>query len=203
MLSDRDAIFPIPPSPGLTSLSPGLSIAAGDPSQQSDARFRALAQVTGQIYWVADIQGHLTDSSSWCAFTGQTPEEASGEGWAAAVHPDDAGPALADWIAAVATRHAFRREHRVRRADGQYRMMLAQAYPVLAADGSISEWVGVDTDITLIEELRTDVQVSQEEFRATFEQVAVGMAHVGLVDGHLLRVNQKFGDILGVPPASL
>jgi PAS domain S-box-containing protein len=37
---------------------------------------------------------------------------------------------------------------------------------------------------------------SEERFRATFEQAAVGIAHVGL-DGRWLRVNQRYGDILG------
>jgi PAS domain S-box-containing protein len=37
---------------------------------------------------------------------------------------------------------------------------------------------------------------SEEQFRATFEQAAVGMAHVGL-DGRCLRVNQKLCGILG------
>ncbi|MBD2450465.1 PAS domain S-box protein [Nostoc sp. FACHB-152] len=37
---------------------------------------------------------------------------------------------------------------------------------------------------------------SEERFRATFEQVAVGLAHVGL-DGRWLRVNQKLCEILG------
>lgn len=39
-------------------------------------------------------------------------------------------------------------------------------------------------------------QESEERFRATFEQVAVGIAHVGL-EGHWLRVNQKLCEILG------
>ena len=37
---------------------------------------------------------------------------------------------------------------------------------------------------------------SEERFRATFEQAAVGMAHVGL-DGRWLRVNQKLCGIVG------
>jgi PAS domain S-box-containing protein len=37
---------------------------------------------------------------------------------------------------------------------------------------------------------------SQEQFRATFEQAAVGIAHVG-TQGHWLRVNQKLCDIVG------
>src|SRR5262249_478624 len=38
---------------------------------------------------------------------------------------------------------------------------------------------------------------SEERFRATFEQAAVGIAHVSPDDGHWLRVNRKFCDIVG------
>jgi len=40
------------------------------------------------------------------------------------------------------------------------------------------------------------LRVSEGRFRATFEQAAVGIAHVG-ADGHWLRVNQRLCDILG------
>jgi PAS domain S-box-containing protein len=175
---------------------PGLSSIDADLLSESEARFRALAQATGQICWIADADGHLTDSKAWCAFTTQSPEEASGDGWADAVHPEDHQAALEDWEMAVCTKQPYRREHRVRRADGQYRTMLAQAYPALRADGTVSEWVGVDTDITLFHELQADVKASQEEFRTTFELAAVGIAHVR-PDGRVLRANPKLCQILG------
>ena len=37
---------------------------------------------------------------------------------------------------------------------------------------------------------------TEERFRATFEQAAVGMAHTA-PDGRLLRINQRFCDIVG------
>jgi PAS domain S-box-containing protein len=37
---------------------------------------------------------------------------------------------------------------------------------------------------------------SEERFRATFNQAAVGIAHIAL-DGHFIRINQKYCDILG------
>jgi hypothetical protein len=139
----------------------------------------------------------MTDSTAFCAFTGLTLEEASGEGWKVALHPDDQAQVMADWNKAIATRQLYRRQHRIRRVDGQYRLMLAQAYPVPDADGIVREWVGVDTDITLLQELHAEVQSSQEEFKATFEQAAVGMAHIQINDGRLLRANQKLCEILG------
>ncbi|WP_426107707.1 PAS domain S-box protein [Massilia sp. TSP1-1-2] len=43
---------------------------------------------------------------------------------------------------------------------------------------------------------------SEAKFQATFEQAAVGIAHVGL-DGALLHVNRKFGEIVGYPEGAL
>jgi PAS domain S-box-containing protein len=41
-----------------------------------------------------------------------------------------------------------------------------------------------------------ELRESQDRFRATFEQAAVGIAHVA-IDGHFLRLNQKFCEITG------
>ncbi len=43
---------------------------------------------------------------------------------------------------------------------------------------------------------RAALAASERRFRATFEQAAVGIAHVGL-DGAFLRVNARFGEITG------
>lgn len=43
---------------------------------------------------------------------------------------------------------------------------------------------------------------SEERFRATFQQAAVGIAHLSL-DGHWLRVNSKLSEITGYPDGAL
>ena len=51
-------------------------------------------------------------------------------------------------------------------------------------------------DITELHQAREAMQESEERFRATFEQAAVGIGHVA-PNGHWLRVNRKYCDILG------
>jgi len=51
-------------------------------------------------------------------------------------------------------------------------------------------------DITEQKRAEEELRESEERFRATFEQAAVGIGHVGL-QGHWLRVNQKLCDIVG------
>jgi len=48
----------------------------------------------------------------------------------------------------------------------------------------------------------TSLLVCREKFRATFEQAAVGIAHLNL-NGKFIALNQRFGEILGYQPADL
>ncbi len=49
---------------------------------------------------------------------------------------------------------------------------------------------------SIVAERTVDLRMSEERFRMTFEQAAVGVAHVAL-DGIFLRINQRFCDIVG------
>jgi PAS domain S-box-containing protein len=50
--------------------------------------------------------------------------------------------------------------------------------------------------------IETTLRESEQRFRATFEQAAVGIAHVG-INGQWLRVNQKLCDIVGYTRSEL
>lgn len=56
----------------------------------------------------------------------------------------------------------------------------------------------------LQERQRTEktLKESEERFRSTFEQAAVGISHMSL-SGQFLRVNQRFADIIGYSPSEL
>ncbi|RYY38654.1 MAG: PAS domain S-box protein [Chitinophagaceae bacterium] len=124
----------------------------------SEQRFSAAIQAVQGILWTNSPDGRmLGEQPGWAGLTGQTRSEYENYGWAQAVHPDDAQPSLDAWNEAVLERKKFIFEHRVRRADGEYRNFHIQAIPILKPDGSIAEWVGVHTDIT--EQRRSEAQL--------------------------------------------
>lgn len=63
-------------------------------------------------------------------------------------------------------------------------------------------FTGYLRDITERRQQEAALRANEERFRATFEQAAVGMAHVGL-DGQWLRVNDKLCAIVGYTRAEL
>jgi PAS domain S-box-containing protein len=81
------------------------------------------------------------------SYLGVTTEQASGWGWAAALHPDDAESLKAVWIEMLASGRAGEAEARLRRWDGEYRWFLFRANPLFADDASIARWYGTNTDI--------------------------------------------------------
>ncbi|GJD33586.1 MHYT domain-containing protein [Methylobacterium aerolatum] len=132
----------------------------------SEARFRAAVEAVRGVLWTNDAQGRMVGPQpGWAAITGQSFAEYQGFGWADAVHPEDAEPSIAAWNETVAARKTFVFEHRVRTRDGTYRHYAIRAVPVLNADGSIREWVGVHTDITAQREAEAELRESNEEIQ--------------------------------------
>ncbi|XXF78036.1 PAS domain-containing protein [Myxococcaceae bacterium GXIMD 01537] len=116
---------------------------------RSEERFRSLVTATSDILWDTPPQGEfVSDQPGWRAFTGQSRERLLGWGWLEAVHPEDREATVRAWQDAVSGRKPLHCEHRLRRHDGVYRHMLVRAVPVLEADGTVREWVGLHRDIT-------------------------------------------------------
>ena len=63
--------------------------------------------------------------------------------------------------------------------------------------------VNSDSDLSNVQQVQASLRESEERFRATFEQAAVGLAHVNCDDQRFVRFNQKFCEILGYTHAEL
>jgi PAS domain S-box-containing protein len=117
----------------------------------------------------------------------------------APVHPDDR-PRLEEAIRSylVGQTSKFEIETRARHKDGSYRWMLARGVAVRDAAGRPIRFTGSGVDITDRKRAEEALRESEERFRGTFENAAVGIAHVG-IGGRFLRVNERFCTIVGYP----
>ena len=115
---------------------------------RSELRLRTLVEATNQLIWTTAPGGALDGATdSWCAFTGQTAEQAEGKGWLDAVHPDDRARVRERWSATVAAGGVYDCEYRLCAADGGYRWIEARAVP-LPDDGPRPRYFGVGHDIS-------------------------------------------------------
>ena len=82
------------------------------------------------------------------------------------------------------------------RKDGVCIIVSLTVSPIRDRAGQIIGASKIAREITGQKQVQQELRESEERFRATFEQAAVGIAHVGL-DGRWLRVNRRLCDIVG------
>ncbi|WP_420126662.1 ATP-binding protein [Longimicrobium sp.] len=114
---------------------------------RSQARLRALVESDAVFVWTTDADGRVDDMPGWRRLTGQTRDEVRGDGWLAAIHPDDRPATLLAWDTARQRRGTYRTEYRLRLADGTYRWYQARGVPLPGTDGAIYEWAGTLHDV--------------------------------------------------------
>jgi PAS domain S-box-containing protein len=91
---------------------------------------------------------------------------------------------------------------REREAATRRTYRLAVGSGAVAAALGLAAVAGLAALIARHHRAAADLAAERERYRATFEQAAVGVAHVA-PDGRWLRVNRRLADILGYPPEEL
>jgi PAS domain S-box-containing protein len=165
--------------------------------QESEQRFRALVQNSSDVITVINADGTIRYVSPAVErLTGYHPEELIGKSIFYYVDSEDLGQGQA-MFAELWSRDGVHPpfEFKVPHKDGTWRYSEFLVNNLLD-DPSVRGVVVNQRDITERKEAEYRLRESEERFRATFEQAAVGVAHVG-PDGRWLRVNQRLCDIVG------
>ncbi len=105
-------------------------------------------------------------------------------------------PTLDELRAALREERECRVVLRNYRKDGEPFWNELYISPVHDDEGRLTNFVGVQNDITERRRIEEILRESEERFRATFEHAAVGAAQVG-IDGRWLRVNRRLCEIVG------
>ncbi|HKP19345.1 MAG TPA: PAS domain S-box protein [Gaiellaceae bacterium] len=152
--------------------------------------FEALAAHTPVGLFISNAEGKAVYvNQRWCDLTGLTPEEAMGDGWSAALHPEDAARVGPEWEQAAAAGRDSVVEYRFVRPDGTVSWIEGYAAALHDEDGLVIGWVGTCLDFTARKE-------AEERFRRTFDDAPVGMAFVS-PEGRWLQANPALCRMLG------
>ena len=118
--------------------------------QESEQRFRLMADAVPQIMWITDAEGRVEFfNRQWTRYTGKPYEPTTAaEVAGSAVHPDDGAITIERFDEARRTGRGFQVEHRIRSASGEYRWFLVRAEPHRDPEtGNIVRWFGSSVDI--------------------------------------------------------
>ena len=132
--------------------------------QESEARFRAVANTAPVLIWVAGTDKLcIFFNKSWLDFTGRTLEQELGNGWTEGVHPDDFAGCLKTYVEAFDARQPFTMEYRLRRHDGEYRWISDHGVPRYDAEQNFLGYIGSCVDLT--ERARAEAALRESEER--------------------------------------
>jgi diguanylate cyclase (GGDEF)-like protein/PAS domain S-box-containing protein len=120
------------------------------------------------------------------------------EGWEALVHPADQAMMAAYFAGEViGDGRPFDKEYRiVRQTDQAERWVRGQGKLDFDEQGKPFKMRGIISDVTVHRQWEMQLQDSEERYRATFEQAAVGIVHASF-EGHILHCNTCFAGMLG------
>ncbi|MFC3167848.1 hybrid sensor histidine kinase/response regulator [Paracoccus fontiphilus] len=152
--------------------------------RDSNDRFRAAVDAIHSVLWTNSADGRMTgEQRGWATLTGQDHDHYQGYGWTEAVHPDDRAGTVEAWHRSLEARSTFEWEHRVRCADGEYRIFTVRAVPTLNGDNEITEWVGVHTDVT-------EQRMGEAQLQAQAEDLQRQIAHRQRAEDQLRQLNE-------------
>jgi PAS domain S-box-containing protein len=139
-----------PPTEGLAVLVDISPIqAARRALQDSEARFRAIADNIPQLAWMTEADGQVAwYNNRWCEYTGLTLAQARGWGWRAVHHPDHVEAVSARYLDHIRRGAVWEDTFPMRGRDGRYRWFLSRAVPIRDDHGAIVRWFGTNTDVT-------------------------------------------------------
>ncbi|WOK16504.1 PAS domain-containing protein [Rhodopseudomonas sp. BAL398] len=169
----------------------------------SDRQFRALAENLPTLCWIAGPDGYIHwYNRRWYEYTGTSAAEMEGWGWQSVHHPEKLPDVLERWRASIASGQPFEMLFPLRGGDGVYRPFLTRVSPSRDADGAITAWFGVNTDLTDQMNAEQALRDSEAKFR-TLAQAIPNHVWTALPDGQLDWFNDQVYQYSGAAPGEL
>lgn len=169
---------PAPDDSAIWILGAGVDITERKEAERalcaSEHRYQTLAEVAPVGIFHADASGNCTYiNERCCRFSGLSQEDARGDGWLAALHPEDRERLAAEWRSGLQTGRPFRSECRIRHSDGAVAWVFAQAAPDRDASGAVVGYVGAVTNITEQKQAEQTIRnLNQELERRVMQRTA-------------------------------
>jgi PAS domain S-box-containing protein len=166
----------------------------------SEAQFRTFSQAIPNHFWTSLPDGNLDwFNDQTLIYCGRSAESLMGNRWADIVHPDDLARAAEAWAHSLATGEDYEIEFRILRADGAYLWHLVRALPLRDEHGTITRWIGTNTDIHARKLAEASNAAERDRIWASTNDL---MGTAG-TDGFLKTVNPAWHRLLGYDEATL
>ncbi len=180
-----------------TSVEVTEQVAARKKIEESEGRFRSLANSMPQVVWTAEPNGEVTYyNDQVLQFDGVQKLPDGNWLWEGMIHPDDLAPTAKAWEEAVRQGSLYEKEQRIKMKNGDYRWHLSRGLLQKNENGEILKWYGTATDIHEQKQTEEELRQVKEQLELTFKNIPSAIYHYGR-NGEILYLNQKGAAQLG------
>jgi PAS domain S-box-containing protein len=131
-----------------------------------DSPFRQLAEQLPMPCWISDAQGRITwVNQAWLDYTGKTPEALASEGIASLHDPALYPKVQQRWAVVQDAEQPAEMDFPLRGRDGGLRQFNTRVTPLRDRNGRVTQWFGVNIDISSLAEARRRAEQSERERR--------------------------------------
>jgi PAS domain S-box-containing protein len=140
-----------------------------------DAEFKALTEAVPELIWLADERGQTYwYNQRWFTYTGSTIKEMAGSGWQKVHNPDYLPRLMARIGTAFKKGEPWEDVFPLKGKDGKFRMFHTRAVPVRDSGGKIVRWLGTNTDINELRDVREARKECDENYRRLVDNLQEG-----------------------------
>lgn len=132
----------------------------------------------------------------WCEISGISFNEALGDGWLNAVHPDDRIHLSEGWSEATDSQKLSKVEYRFIKDNGAEKWVLGVAVPEFDENNHLTGFIGTIVDIDERKNAERELIQSHQNFHRTMDEFPLGMRIISN-KGETKYVNDAFLDLFG------
>ena len=168
--------------------------------RESEQRFRTVADAAPVLIWMSGVDKLCTFfNKRWFEFTGRSPEQEMGNGWADGVHPEDLDRCFDTYTEAFDARKPFVMQYRLRRNDGDYRWISDNGVPRYDANGTFAGYIGSCVDVTDLLRQQKALDEFEERVALAAEAAQLGAWELDTTSNRIW-VSAKVRQLFQFPP---
>lgn len=166
----------------------------------SELLFRKLTSSAPVAIFQTDIDGNCNYvNEEWVKFSGIPADNAKGDGWTKAIHPDDRERVWTEWQNAISKKKEFKSELRFIHPNGNIFWLNAKAVVLYDAQKTAYGYIGVASDISERKKVNEIIEESELRYRTTLERLTDGFVALDK-KGRFTYMNKSAGEIFGCDP---
>lgn len=174
---------------------------------ESEERFSQVSRATNDTIWDWNlVENTMWRSENFSTMFGYESDDTAGNVgfWFDKIHPEDTERVKESVFGAInSNQKQWSAEYRVKKADGEYAIILDRGTIMHDDFQTPFRMVGSMVDITKLSEVETKLTSSERKFRKVFDSNVIGMLFADLNTGQIEDANNAFLDMIGYNKADL